>query len=415
MKIAYINKNFKEGTYEIIDKANVIINEYSAQGFTLTLRQLYYQFVARGLLENSQKSYKNLGSIINDGRLAGEIDWEAIVDRTRNLKVNPHWESPADIVEQCARQFAINKWLDQDYHVEVWIEKEALIGVIEPVCGRWDVPFFACKGYTSQSEQWRAGQRFQKAIQRGQDVIIFHLGDHDPSGIDMTRDNRDRSQMFSQTEGVDVRRLALNMEQVEAHNPPPNPAKMTDSRFSGYADKYGNESWELDALEPAFIDTVCGRWDVPFFACKGYTSQSEQWRAGQRFQKAIQRGQDVIIFHLGDHDPSGIDMTRDNRDRSQMFSQTEGVDVRRLALNMEQVEAHNPPPNPAKMTDSRFSGYADKYGNESWELDALEPAFIDTLIDDSIKGVLNQSAWTNSRDLEEEHRATLSKIVKTLK
>ncbi|HEA30212.1 MAG TPA: hypothetical protein ENH91_09490 [Leeuwenhoekiella sp.] len=258
MKIVYKHKNFRSAAKETIAQANEIIQEYQDQGFSLTLRQLYYQFVARDLLGNNQKNYNNLGAVINHARLAGLIDWEAIVDRTRNLKTNLHWDDPADIILQCARQFAINKWQDQDYHVEVWIEKEALIGVIEPVCQRWDVPFFACKGYTSQSEQWRAGRRFKKAISRGQNVIIFHLGDHDPSGIDMTRDNQERTQMFAEGEGVEVRRLALNMDQVEDQGPPPNPAKQTDSRFETYRMKYGDESWELDALEPVFIDRLIG-------------------------------------------------------------------------------------------------------------------------------------------------------------
>ena len=192
---------------------------------------------------------------MNDARLAGLVDWDAIEDRTRNLRSDPHWDSPAEIVRSCAAQFAFDKWADQPYHPEIWIEKEALLGVIEPACRDLDIAYFACRGYTSQSEQWRAGKRFAEYEAQGQKPVVLHFGDHDPSGIDMTRDNQDRLDMFSRY-GVSVRRLALNMDQVETYDPPPNPAKLTDSRCSGYIARYGPNSWELDALDPPVIDRL---------------------------------------------------------------------------------------------------------------------------------------------------------------
>ena len=222
------------------------------QGFALTLRQLYYQFVARDLIANTQQSYKRLGKIVNDGRLAGAIDWDSITDRTRNLRENSHWSSPASIIDSAAAGYEIDKWADQGNRVEVWIEKDALVGVIESVCQQNDVPFFACRGYNSQSEMWRAAMRLRRYSSRGQDPIIIHLGDHDPSGIDMTRDTIDLLNLFA-PQAIEVRRIALNMEQVEHYGPPPNPAKVTDSRAADYIDRFGEDSWELDALEPMVI------------------------------------------------------------------------------------------------------------------------------------------------------------------
>jgi hypothetical protein len=244
----YIPRKFGKAVVKLIDQANAIIAEYQAQGYSLTLRQLYYQFVSRDILPNNTKSYKRLGSVINDARLAGLIDWLAIEDRTRNLHELSSWRNPADIVEACAKQFRTPKWATQPYHVEVWIEKEALAGVFQRVCDELQIPFFACRGYTSQSEMWVAGQRLQKAVERGKEVVVLHFGDHDPSGVDMTRDITDRLAMFMG--GVELKRLALNMEQVDEFKPPPNPAKITDSRAAGYISIYGDESWELDALEP---------------------------------------------------------------------------------------------------------------------------------------------------------------------
>lgn len=253
MKEYYITKKFRAASLNIIAQANEIISEYEEQGYSLTLRQLYYQFVARGLLENSKRSYDNLGGLINNARLAGMINWLSIEDRTRNLSKRPSWDSPAKIINSCATQFKLDRWLDQETYCEVWIEKEALIGVIENVCNRWDVPFFACRGYTSQSEQWRAGKRLADKFNSFKEIHIFHLGDHDPSGIDMTRDNQVRLSMFAE-ENVNVHRLALNMDQVTLFNPPPNPTKFTDTRSVEYVQNYGNESWELDALQPSYIE-----------------------------------------------------------------------------------------------------------------------------------------------------------------
>lgn len=251
-KIAYEVKNFAPKTLAVIEQANSIIALYAAQGYDLTLRQLYYQFVSRDLIANKQTEYKRLGSIVSDGRRAGMIDWNAITDRTRNLRGLSHWQNPDDIIGGAAAGYRIDKWATQPNRVEVWIEKDALAGVFERVGNMLDVPYFSCRGYTSDSEMWSAAMRLASYRRNGQEPIILHFGDHDPSGIDMTRDITDRLAMFSRGR-IEVRRLALNMDQVEQYEPPPNPAKETDSRFSGYSAEYGDESWELDALEPTVL------------------------------------------------------------------------------------------------------------------------------------------------------------------
>lgn len=253
-KIKYVERSFSAESLKLVTLSNQIIADYTEQGYTLTLRQLYYQMVSRGIIANKLTEYKRLGSIINDARLAGLIDWKAIEDRTRNLRSLSHWDSPSSIVDTCAKQFWMDHWSNQNYRPEVWIEKDALVGVIEGVCNRMDVPFFSCRGYTSQSEMWGAAMRLMSHANKGQSPVIFHLGDHDPSGKDMTRDITDRMELFMG--GIELKRLALNMNQVEKYNPPPNPAKITDSRASAYIAEFGNSSWELDALEPQVISKL---------------------------------------------------------------------------------------------------------------------------------------------------------------
>lgn len=263
-KIAYQDIKMSRDRLDLVETCNDIIDEYQAEDFILTLRQLYYQLVSRDIIPNRTQEYKRLGDVVNSARLAGLMDWTAIEDRTRNLEYGAHWGSPQEILEACASQFRVDRWSEQDVHPEVWIEKEALAGVFSRICNSLDVGMFACRGYTSQSEMWVAGQRFINKIRDGKQVVVFHFGDHDPSGIDMSRDILDRLRMFVThhvgaargEEMLDIRRLALNMDQVRRYNPPENPAKTTDSRFESYLRQFGDKSWELDALNPRTLTAL---------------------------------------------------------------------------------------------------------------------------------------------------------------
>lgn len=244
-----------------VDQANSIITSFREDGFTLSLRQLYYQFVALALIENSDRSYKNLGTLISDARDAGLIPWDAIEDRGRGIRPWLIEEDELSVVDGIEHQFALDFWQRQNVYVEVWIEKDALSDVVKRPCQRWRVPFMPCKGYLSASEAWRAGQRFKEAHEEGRECVLIHLGDHDPSGTDMTRDNAARVELYSDGAEVDVRRIALNMDQVERYNPPPNPlkvkgGKLSDSRALAYLERFGRESWELDALNPSILDRL---------------------------------------------------------------------------------------------------------------------------------------------------------------
>jgi hypothetical protein len=252
----FIPQRMRAATFAIVAQANAIIAEFLDQGFALTLRQLFYQMVARTLLANTSNEYKRLGVTVRDGRNGGLIDWDAIEDRVRVVKTHSSWDNPADIIDSAARSYQTDWWKDQRYRPEVWIEKNALIGVIEGVCTDLRVPYFATIGNNSQTLQYQAGKRFAKYFDQGLIPIVLHLADHDPNGIDMTRDVRDRLVLYARRP-VEVRRVALTMEQVEQYNPPPNFAKEADTRFNGYVQTFGTrECWELDALSPTVISDL---------------------------------------------------------------------------------------------------------------------------------------------------------------
>lgn len=258
MREQFISKRFGADAKSMISTINGILLEYKNSGYDLSLRQLYYQLVSRNIVENTERSYKNVGCVVSDARMAGLIDWDIIKDRGREMISNPHWETPSDILDSCAQQFRVDRWENQGAYVEVMVEKQALEGVLIPVCSELDVPFTANKGYSSASAMYEASKRFLKRAQQGKEIYVLYLGDHDPSGIDMTRDVNDRLDLFIKTSlgpenqysGIQINRLALNMEQVVKMKPPENPAKITDSRAKSYISNFGESSWELDAIEP---------------------------------------------------------------------------------------------------------------------------------------------------------------------
>lgn len=256
-KICFVERDFRQATIALIDKCNAVLTRYAAAGYDMTVRQVYYQLVAADEIENSEKSYDKIQTLLNDARLAGLVDWDHIVDRTRELRRLPTWNTPQDVLEAAHAGFRTDKWFGQDYRPEVWIEKDALVGVFERTCNALEVPVLSCRGYASLSEMFEAGyRRFNRYIDNGQIPFILHFGDHDPSGIDMSRDILERTTLLSNAGKPRFHRLALNMSQVERYRPPPNPAKLSDSRARDYVRKFGESSWELDALEPTVLDNL---------------------------------------------------------------------------------------------------------------------------------------------------------------
>lgn len=298
MKERFTAANFRASSLEVIAKANVILEEYRGQNLVLTLRQLYYQFVARGWLPNQFKEYKRLGSIMSDARLAGLVDWSMMEDRVRSLESIPRWSNPAEIIEATAEQYQEDLWAGQKRRPEVWIEKDALIGVIEGVCHELRVDYFACRGNVSQSAQYEAGKRFACYRRLGQKPIVFHLGDHDPSGLDMTRDNRDRLSLFADDD-VEVVRLALNMDQIDQYNPPPNPVKESDSRSDAYTAEYGHESWELDALEPSVIGDLIREHVTPLIDRKKWNARKAEETTGKEQLSEVSQRWTEVLEYLG--------------------------------------------------------------------------------------------------------------------
>lgn len=233
---------------------NKIINEYKRQGYKLTLRQLYYQLVARDIIPNKIQEYAKLSILLVKGRMAGIVDWEAIEDRLR-IPYIPYWVNDLEgAIDDTISQYRLDRQKGQKTYIEIWIEKDALSGVLRRITSYYHVNLMVNRGYSSCSAMHDGYKRFVNQQNLGKKIVILYLGDHDPSGLDMIRDIENRMREFRIN--VKVIPIALTMKQIEKFNPPPNPAKITDPRSKEYIAEHGNTSWEVDALNPETLHSI---------------------------------------------------------------------------------------------------------------------------------------------------------------
>jgi hypothetical protein len=267
-KIKFRDIRINTANKERLGLINSIIEEYQSDGYVLTLRQLYYQLVTRDVIPNKQSEYAKLSTLLKEGRMAGIVDWDAIEDRLRKPSSPASFDSPRDILNAAINQFALPRQEGQANYVEVWVEKDALSGVLSRVTNKYHIPILVNRGYSSASAMFDSYQRFRNAYKNNQRIKILYLGDYDPSGVDMIRDINDRIVEFAKGEygfddveseilfGFSVTPIALTREQIKFYNPPPNPAKRTDPRAKKFIELHGATSWEVDALKPEVLNQL---------------------------------------------------------------------------------------------------------------------------------------------------------------
>lgn len=248
--------NMSKANIARLETINGILEEYRAQSFILTLRQLYYQLVSRDVIPNNQKEYGKLSILLTKGRMAGIVDWAAIEDRGRRPQLPYYVTGVQDALNDSVNQYRLNRQEGQKHYIEVWVEKDALSNVFARVTEAYHIRLMVNKGYSSSSAMYEAANRFKRAKRlNGQGGILLYFGDHDASGKDMVRDVEERLREMHVTD-LQVYNPALTMAQVEEYDPPENPAKQTDPRAKWYIEKYGDSSWELDALPPQALMNI---------------------------------------------------------------------------------------------------------------------------------------------------------------
>ena len=254
-KIRYVDSTMQHTTRELLDKMIPIIESYEDKGYRLTVRQLYYQLVARIVIANALSSYQRVSKVTTLGRMQGFIDWDTIVDRVRVPMMPNEFDSMGSFVMAVKNSYRSYRWQEQDHYVEVMVEKEALAGILEPITRQYHVSLLVNKGYASASAMHDVAMRLEvQEDEEDKSCHILYLGDHDPSGIDMVRDIQDRLATFGRH--PEIERVALTYDQIKRYSLPPNPAKKSDPRAKRYYEQYGNKSWELDALDPEVLSNV---------------------------------------------------------------------------------------------------------------------------------------------------------------
>lgn len=300
--IAYEDWSPNKDTVDIIAKCNTIIQEKS--GFILSVRQIFYQGVAKDWWANRDSMYQRLIGILRNARMAGMVSWDAIEDRGRALMGHRTFEHPgqafaalADANYRDPWTYRMDLWANQDWRPEVWYEKAAVEGIVDQICSELRVDHFATRGHSSVSETWRAGQRFADYIKRGQRPVIFYLGDRDPTGMHIPEHIEETLHKFV-GQPIMVQRIALNQDQIDKYDMPPNPVKIradgeyADSRAKVYVDQFGEVSYELDALDPEVMQELIASAIRPFRDPERWDEmQSEETNDKRVIQELIDEAQ----------------------------------------------------------------------------------------------------------------------------
>jgi hypothetical protein len=237
-----------------IEAIKAAIFDYCRLHHPLTVRQLFYALTVQQLIGKSEGEYKHtVVRLAKEMRLAGELPWHWLVDNTRWMRKPCSYGSLADCVEQSAQTYRRSIWQNRDEYVEVWLEKDALSGVLIEVTSDYDVPLMVTRGYPSLSYLRSAAETM---VETGKPVTIYYFGDYDPSGADISRNVEERLQEFMRevagersyyTPSLWFSRVAVNEWQIDQWKLPTRPTKTSDSR----AAKFGSRSVELDSIPPA--------------------------------------------------------------------------------------------------------------------------------------------------------------------
>lgn len=228
-----------------------------------TLRQLFYRLISRGVLPNSQADYKRLGTLMTRARESKIVPRRWLVDHTRSTDKPSSWSGLNDFADTVREAYRKDYWASLDHHVEVFVEKDAVAGTIQPATRENDVSLHVCRGYASVSfageiaEEWR---RIKKPI------FAYYLGDFDPSGFDIERDLREKLERYSgrtcygpeddprfidpDQDGFAWTRLGVNKSDFDEFDLVRLPIKRGDCRAKGFVDRHGTFGAEIDAIPP---------------------------------------------------------------------------------------------------------------------------------------------------------------------
>jgi len=234
---------------DLLAAIRLIINEADGQ---ITIRHLFYRLVGLNVIPKTERAYKGLCGHLSKWRRSEETPWAAFADNTRWHIRHPTFDGVQDALKNTAESYRRNLWSTQPFYVEVWVEKDAIAGIVADTASGFGVPVFVARGFASLSSLYSAANTFRAATDAGKTAVIYHLGDYDPSGVAA---GESVLRAFRDDFKVDLQfvRAAVTQEQIERLNLPTRPTKMSDTRARNWT---GGESVELDAMPPAEIRSL---------------------------------------------------------------------------------------------------------------------------------------------------------------
>ncbi len=360
-------KNKENGTVRIwnADKAEVVrqivqvVKAYAADNLILTLRQIHYQFVRNNWIVNHDTAYKKLGSILDDCRYAGIIDWNAIEDRGRVPYIPYSVNDVEHALQDTIDQYRLDRQRGQGNVIELFSEKDALSGILRRSTQKYHIRLVINKGYTSSSAIYNCYDRVVETILAGKKFTILYFGDHDPSGLDMIRDIKERIMlMLCRGEKLDEFDETINKEFEDAEI---------------YYSQLVDTGFMSERTASAMINL-------------------------QKKKKTVTK-QHLIDFYAAK--------------RALYINKHELFTVKAIGLTKEQIEEYDLPPNPTKMSDSRSDKYIEIHGKECWEVDALNPRTLIQIVETNIQEMINIDLYESLLEEEQEGIDELTKFVES--
>jgi len=263
---------FQKKTVELMGKVKGILKEYKQQGIKITLRGLFYQLVSRDIIPNNSKSYGKLSRDLTKARYSGLIAWDSIVDNSNFLDICNFFSNVEDLIKAAKQSYRLDRWADQNCYIEVWVEKDALRSVVQPITNKYQINLFIPGGRVSTTMIYDASRRFEVQQQKGKKCILFYLGDYDPCGLDMIL--RDIPKRFETLENdITIIPLALTVEQIEQFDLPTDQITKTKDNNRGWYSKLTStdKCWELDALKPTVIQEIIEKSILDFLDMDKYS------------------------------------------------------------------------------------------------------------------------------------------------
>lgn len=210
----------------------------------MTVRQVFYQLVSLGVIDKTEKEYKNtVCRLVKDMRLEYSIPFGWIADNTRWMRKPRTYSGLREVLEAAIETYRRSIWQDANCYIEIWLEKDALAGVLYQITAEWDVPLMVTRGYPSITYLYEAAEAIRE---RGKPTYLYYFGDRDPSGVDIPRNVEDRIREFAPDIPIHFECVAVTEEQIQTLNLPTRPTKSSDSR----AKNFEGESVEVDAIPP---------------------------------------------------------------------------------------------------------------------------------------------------------------------